>query len=163
MWEPRHFTTLWAFTACYRDSFTFYRVRGVFVSVWATLVYQAFNQLSTSFQPAFPAMESAVVGVNNGYCHKTLKYIRHVLLNRAVTTDVRLSEHVKLFTWNFYEAMDKSWILAKYFHFSTQGSYVSLFSSDINCEIDTPSVNITRIIHIFSLMLCWTLCSLSVI
>jgi hypothetical protein len=23
MWEPRRFTTLWAFTACYRDSFTF--------------------------------------------------------------------------------------------------------------------------------------------
>jgi hypothetical protein len=22
MWEPRHLTTLWAFTACYRDSFT---------------------------------------------------------------------------------------------------------------------------------------------
>jgi hypothetical protein len=24
MWEPRRLTTLWAFTACYRDSFTFY-------------------------------------------------------------------------------------------------------------------------------------------
>jgi hypothetical protein len=23
MWEPRHLTTLWAFTGCYRDSFTF--------------------------------------------------------------------------------------------------------------------------------------------
>jgi hypothetical protein len=23
MWEPRRLTTLWAFTACYRDSFTF--------------------------------------------------------------------------------------------------------------------------------------------
>jgi hypothetical protein len=23
IWEPRHLTTLWAFTACYRDSFTF--------------------------------------------------------------------------------------------------------------------------------------------
>jgi hypothetical protein len=23
MWEPRHLTTLWASTACYRDSFTF--------------------------------------------------------------------------------------------------------------------------------------------
>jgi hypothetical protein len=23
MWEPRRHTTLWAFTACYRDSFTF--------------------------------------------------------------------------------------------------------------------------------------------
>jgi hypothetical protein len=23
MWEPRRVTTLWAFTACYRDSFTF--------------------------------------------------------------------------------------------------------------------------------------------
>jgi hypothetical protein len=28
MWEPRRLTTLWAFTACYRDSFsfTFYKV-----------------------------------------------------------------------------------------------------------------------------------------
>jgi hypothetical protein len=24
MWEPQHLTTLWAFTAFYRDSFTFY-------------------------------------------------------------------------------------------------------------------------------------------
>jgi hypothetical protein len=24
MWEPRRLTTLWAFKACYRDSFTFY-------------------------------------------------------------------------------------------------------------------------------------------
>jgi hypothetical protein len=26
MWEPRCLTTLWASTACYRDSFTFYHV-----------------------------------------------------------------------------------------------------------------------------------------
>jgi hypothetical protein len=24
MWEPQHLTTLWAFTACYRDSITFF-------------------------------------------------------------------------------------------------------------------------------------------
>jgi hypothetical protein len=24
MWEPRRLTNLWAFTACYRDSFTFF-------------------------------------------------------------------------------------------------------------------------------------------
>jgi hypothetical protein len=24
MWEPRRFTALWGFKACYRDSFTFY-------------------------------------------------------------------------------------------------------------------------------------------
>jgi hypothetical protein len=24
MWEPRRLTTLWAFTACYRDSFIFF-------------------------------------------------------------------------------------------------------------------------------------------
>jgi hypothetical protein len=30
MWEPRRLTTLWAFTACYRDSFTFhYRISRV--------------------------------------------------------------------------------------------------------------------------------------
>jgi hypothetical protein len=26
MWEPRRFKTLWAFTACYRDSFTFFYI-----------------------------------------------------------------------------------------------------------------------------------------
>jgi hypothetical protein len=25
MWDPQRLTTLWAFTACYRDSFTFFR------------------------------------------------------------------------------------------------------------------------------------------
>jgi hypothetical protein len=29
MWEPRRLTTLWASTACYRDSFTF-----TFIYVW---------------------------------------------------------------------------------------------------------------------------------
>jgi hypothetical protein len=92
-------------------------------------------------------MESAVVVVNNGYCHKTVKYFGHVLPNKVVMIDVRLLEHVKLLTWNFYDATDKTWILAEYFNLSSKGSYVSLLSSDINCEIDTPSVNITRIIH----------------
>jgi hypothetical protein len=26
MWKPRRLTTLWAFTACYRDNFTFYYI-----------------------------------------------------------------------------------------------------------------------------------------
>jgi hypothetical protein len=30
MWVPRHITTLWAFTACYKDSFTFFRFIGIF-------------------------------------------------------------------------------------------------------------------------------------
>jgi hypothetical protein len=30
MWEPRHLTTLWASTACYRDSFTFYYLTLIF-------------------------------------------------------------------------------------------------------------------------------------
>jgi hypothetical protein len=29
MWEPRRLTTLWAFTACYRDSFTFHNIRNI--------------------------------------------------------------------------------------------------------------------------------------
>jgi hypothetical protein len=27
MWDPQRLTTLWAFTACYRDSFSFYVVQ----------------------------------------------------------------------------------------------------------------------------------------
>jgi hypothetical protein len=30
MWEPPHLTTLWAFMACYKDSFTFNEVTGFF-------------------------------------------------------------------------------------------------------------------------------------
>jgi hypothetical protein len=30
MWEPRILTPLWAFTACYKDSFTFTSLRGVY-------------------------------------------------------------------------------------------------------------------------------------
>jgi hypothetical protein len=29
MWEPRHLTTLWAFAACYKDSFTFFTFTNV--------------------------------------------------------------------------------------------------------------------------------------
>jgi hypothetical protein len=34
MWQPRRLTTLWAFTACYKDSFTFYHT---FVGFLSTL------------------------------------------------------------------------------------------------------------------------------
>jgi hypothetical protein len=33
IWEPRRLTTLWAFMACYRDSYTFY------VSYWVVKNY----------------------------------------------------------------------------------------------------------------------------
>jgi hypothetical protein len=37
MWEPRHLTTLWAFMACYRDSFTFTYIQKFFYSfLWVT-------------------------------------------------------------------------------------------------------------------------------
>jgi hypothetical protein len=46
MWEPRRFTTLWASTACYRDSFTFTMDNIIFFffnftlhSFWNTLSY----------------------------------------------------------------------------------------------------------------------------
>jgi hypothetical protein len=45
MWQPRRLTTLWAFTACYRNSFTFYlkgfwpwcRTHGISSSDWGWL------------------------------------------------------------------------------------------------------------------------------
>jgi hypothetical protein len=36
MWEPRRLTTLWASTACYRDSFTFFFARENFTSFFFT-------------------------------------------------------------------------------------------------------------------------------
>jgi hypothetical protein len=38
MWEPRRLTTLWASTACYRDSFTFTFVAVVVVIVVVVVV-----------------------------------------------------------------------------------------------------------------------------
>jgi hypothetical protein len=38
MWEPRRLTTLWAFTACYRDRFTVLLVLAVVVVVAAVIV-----------------------------------------------------------------------------------------------------------------------------
>jgi hypothetical protein len=42
MWAPRHLTTLWAFTACYSDSFTFFlplpRQRGSYIRTITTSV-----------------------------------------------------------------------------------------------------------------------------
>jgi hypothetical protein len=32
MWEPRHLTTLWASTACYRDSFTSFFIFLLFIA-----------------------------------------------------------------------------------------------------------------------------------
>jgi hypothetical protein len=43
MWEPLHNTTVWAFTACYRDSFTFFMCQCV---VWLLLLLS-----SCSFLP----------------------------------------------------------------------------------------------------------------
>jgi hypothetical protein len=35
MWEPRHLITLWAFTACHRDSFTFFAVYNKTIQILA--------------------------------------------------------------------------------------------------------------------------------
>jgi hypothetical protein len=32
MWEPQHLTTLWAFTAWYRDSFTFFTFTHIIIA-----------------------------------------------------------------------------------------------------------------------------------
>jgi hypothetical protein len=37
MWEPRRLTTLWAFTACYRDSFTF--LHGIVAFAYASVCF----------------------------------------------------------------------------------------------------------------------------
>jgi hypothetical protein len=34
MWEPQHLTTLWAFAACYRDSFTFTFTKYYVIYTW---------------------------------------------------------------------------------------------------------------------------------
>jgi hypothetical protein len=47
MWEPRRLTTLWAFTACYKDNFTFFLITldylflgcdAVYILVWVTFL-----------------------------------------------------------------------------------------------------------------------------
>jgi hypothetical protein len=38
MWDPQRLTTLWAFTACYRDSFTFTYLTGWGGMDWIDLV-----------------------------------------------------------------------------------------------------------------------------
>jgi hypothetical protein len=38
MWEPRRLTTLWASTACYRDSFTFTLIWDLYEFFHCTLV-----------------------------------------------------------------------------------------------------------------------------
>jgi hypothetical protein len=51
MWEPRRLTTLWASTACYRDSFTFKHNRKNFViQIYkATYYYTAEYHTSLNF------------------------------------------------------------------------------------------------------------------
>jgi hypothetical protein len=45
MWEPQPFTPLWAFTACYRDSFTFL--------LTFTLYFAETNPFETTWQILF--------------------------------------------------------------------------------------------------------------
>jgi hypothetical protein len=39
MWDPRRVTTLWVFTACYRDSFTFFIAIKVYYEEGTGFVY----------------------------------------------------------------------------------------------------------------------------
>jgi hypothetical protein len=50
MWEPQHLTTLWACTACYRDSFTFRR-RLLFYTDPSSLSY---SEMYSIKQPSVP-------------------------------------------------------------------------------------------------------------
>jgi hypothetical protein len=46
MWEPQHLTTLWASTACYRDTFTFFLKVGLCDLHPVCVVYPVAEQLS---------------------------------------------------------------------------------------------------------------------
>jgi hypothetical protein len=82
MWEPRRLTTLWAFTACYRDSFTFFNLtegrirdngisiatsyelddRGV--TIWVPMRSRIF---STSSRPALGFTQPPIQWTRGGY------------------------------------------------------------------------------------------------
>jgi hypothetical protein len=57
MWEPRRLTTLWAFMACYRDSFTFY---------YESVLYSDVRHDTLNFKWVFPPLllERLLTNVN---------------------------------------------------------------------------------------------------
>jgi hypothetical protein len=67
MWEPRRLTTLWASTACYRDSFTFYLIS----NKWFFLS-RRICPVSSNFADSFPSIfhsgsRGSSVGIATGY------------------------------------------------------------------------------------------------
>jgi hypothetical protein len=49
MWEPRHLTLLWAFTACYRDSFTYFTLLTYYVLICNMLMRLLMSRKSASY------------------------------------------------------------------------------------------------------------------
>jgi hypothetical protein len=55
MWEPRRLTTLWAFTACYRDSFTFFALSSnISLSLPSRVSPSSFYDFSVSYTYHLP-------------------------------------------------------------------------------------------------------------
>jgi hypothetical protein len=45
MWEPRSLTPLWAFAACYRDSFTLLTLEPVYINIYHLVVRSSYRRI----------------------------------------------------------------------------------------------------------------------
>jgi hypothetical protein len=91
MWEPRRITTLWAFTACYRDSFTFITVMTMKISV----IYYVSAEPTVSI---FRAVLHSVTFVPFYHTtrHHTTENSMNISVTSPVSTTVRFEVHTDL-------------------------------------------------------------------
>jgi hypothetical protein len=62
MWEPQRLTTLWAFMACYRDSFTFYLTTPRLATNFNKFNWNRYEVLDAYLQPAWRGRSYLLIG-----------------------------------------------------------------------------------------------------
>jgi hypothetical protein len=82
MWKPQRLTTLWAFTACYRDSFTSY-----------TALYT--GRCNFEFHVATWNRMRMLEGVENDLREQKMKFIQNENMREEWTSFVKDSEVLK--------------------------------------------------------------------
>jgi hypothetical protein len=77
MWEPRHLTTLWAFTACYRDSFTFLPF---FLPAWVFCMMAVFTELPSLPYDLKTISARGLVKYWCAYCGVSWPVVFHIVI-----------------------------------------------------------------------------------
>jgi hypothetical protein len=98
MWDPQRLTTLWAFTACYRDSITFFFYTLILYTYYYYYYYYSTYLQSEPFLSITFTLIKLKLLITFVHTPNVLCYVRVVLSYHVLVT----TPHLRLFVYFLY-------------------------------------------------------------